>query len=102
MRGFYFLKSFYSLEAALDSYYLRLGKLRSADVRCLMFAAMPKTSSTFLSHIMVKVLDYEHSYFASSYYNIEQELYQPRIVDALAAEQLSSNTSEPMPPTWSC
>ncbi len=77
-----FLKSFYSFEPALDSYYLRLRKLRSADVRCLMFAAMPKTSSTFLSHIMVKLLGYEHSYFASSYYNIEQELYQPRIVDA--------------------
>jgi hypothetical protein len=82
LRGAYFLKSFVSLDAALDSYFLRLRKLRSADIRCLVIAAMPKTGSTFLSHIMCKLLGYQHSYFASAYYNIEQELYQPRIVDA--------------------
>jgi hypothetical protein len=82
LRGAYFLRSFYSLEAALDAYYLRLRKLRSRDVRCLMIVAMPKTSSTFLSHILGRLLGWEHSYFASDYYNLEQELYRPRIVDA--------------------
>ena len=47
-----------------------------------MIAAMPKTGSTFLSHTIGKVLGYKHSYFASAYHNIEQELYRPRIVDA--------------------
>ncbi len=82
MRGAHLLKSFASLDTALDSYYLRLRKFRSPNVRCLMIAAMPKTGSTFLSHTIGKVLGYKHSYFASAYHNIEQELYRPRIVDA--------------------
>ena len=82
VRGAYLFKSIYSPEAALDSYFLRLRKLRSRDVRCLMIVAMPKSGSTFLSHTMASLLGYQHAYFAVSYQNVEQELYPPRMVAA--------------------
>ena len=82
MIGSHLIKSTYSAEAALRSYYLRLRKLRYSEGRFLFLAAMPKSGSTFLSNALAKLFGYRHSYFAFAYRNIEQELYLPRLVDA--------------------
>lgn len=43
---------------------------------------MPKSGSTFLTKLLANVLGYKHGYFSYAYYNVEQELYVPKILDA--------------------
>ena len=61
---------------------LRLRRILCGPPRYIFLAAMPKSGSTFLSRTLVKVTGYERFYMGSAYWNTEQELYLPRLVDA--------------------
>lgn len=82
MLGSHFIKSIYSAQAALTSYYPRLRRIRGREGRFVLFAAMPKSGSTYLTRVLSRLLGYEHSYLAFSYQNVEQELYVPKVLDA--------------------
>lgn len=58
---------------------LRMALFR--DSRCIVISAMPKSGSTFLSNALAGVTGYAHGYAACDYFNIEQELYLPRLID---------------------
>ena len=77
----YLIKSLYSSEAGLNVY-RKLRKIRYKEGKYVVIAAMPKSGSTFLSHTIAEVAHYEHSYFAFTYKNIEQELYFPKMIDS--------------------
>lgn len=81
MRGRNLLRMLHSPQAALESYYPRVKKLRHRSGKYVFLAAMPKSGSSFLSHALCTALGYRHSYLAFAYENIEQEIYLPRLLE---------------------
>jgi len=49
----------------------------------VFLATMPKSGSTFFGRVLVEVTGFERVYLASAYLNLEEELYLPRVIDAL-------------------
>lgn len=82
MAGSNILRSFYSSQAALTSYYPRIRRLLCADPKVVLITSMPKSGSTFLSKLLASLLGYQHGYFSFAYFNVEQELFVPKILDA--------------------
>ena len=60
---------------------LRIRSLLGKPAPYIFLATMPKSASTFLHRALVQLTGFESAYFASAYYNIEQELYRPYLID---------------------
>lgn len=60
---------------------LSLKKIFSRGEPYIFLTTMPKSASTFLHRALVELTEFESAYFASAYKNIEQELYQPALID---------------------
>lgn len=59
----------------------RLNRAMYRESRCIVISAMPKSGSTFLSNALAGIVGYEHGYAACNYFNVEQELYRPKLID---------------------
>jgi len=76
------LSSLLSAQNALRTCSRLRRKLSHYNSRMIVISAMPKSGSTFLSYTLAAVTGYKHSYFGCANYNIEQELYLPKLIDA--------------------
>jgi hypothetical protein len=61
---------------------LKQRKLLSTPRPYFFVTAMPKSASTFLHRALLDLTGFGTAYFASTYGNIEQELYRPRLIDS--------------------
>lgn len=75
------LLSLHKVDTAITiAYHIR--RIIYRDGKYIFLTAMPKSGSTFLSNALAEITGYSHSYLAFDYFNVEQELYKPRMVDS--------------------